>query len=93
MEIRYEDVVEHPEVTLRRLFDFIREPWDPAVLNYHQQKRNLAGESSADQVSQPIFKSAVGRWVRDLRPGDKEIVKEVTGDVLIELGYAEDFEW
>jgi hypothetical protein len=91
IELRYEDLVESPEATLRRLLEFLGEPWDPGVLNYHHQKRNLEGESSATQVSEPLYKSAVGRWKRDLKSGDKEVVKRVAGTLLIELGYAKDF--
>jgi hypothetical protein len=93
IELRYEDLVESPEATLRQLFAFLEEPWDPGVLNYHQQKRNLVGESSAAQVSKPLYKSAVGRWKRDLKSGDKEVVKKLAGNLLVELGYAKDFGW
>jgi len=93
MEIRYEEIVSEPEPALRKLFDFIGEPWHPEVLNYHQQKRDLAGESSADQVSRSIYTSAIGRWRRDLRPEDKKAVKEAAGDMLVELGYADGHDW
>jgi len=93
MELHYENLVEKPEPTLKKLFEFIKEPWDPTVLNYHQRKHDLAGESSANQVSQPLYKSAMHRWVCDLKPVDKQIVKEVAGHLLIELGYANDFNW
>jgi protein-tyrosine sulfotransferase len=93
IELRYEELVQRPEVTLRRLFTFLGELWDPRVLNYHHQKRNLAGESSAAQVSKPLYKSAVGRWKRNLKSDDKEVVKKVAGNLLVKLGYAKDFRW
>jgi hypothetical protein len=93
LEVRYENLVQNPEATLRQLFGFIKEPWDPRVLDYHKYKHNLEGESSAEQVSIPLYKTAVRRWVRDLKDADKETVKEVAGGLLIELGYAEDLSW
>jgi hypothetical protein len=93
MELRYEDLVESPEPTLKRLFEFINEPWDPQVLKYYQQKRNLAGESSAHQVSKPLYRTAIGRWIRDLNPVDRVSVKKIAGDLLVELGYAENLSW
>jgi hypothetical protein len=93
MEIRYEQLVTDPKPTLEQLFDFIKEPWDPAVLQFHKQQRNLAGESSAEQVSQELYTSAVARWERDLKPVDKAAVKEVAGELLRELGYARDSDW
>ncbi|MCB9655079.1 MAG: sulfotransferase [Deltaproteobacteria bacterium] len=93
-ELRYEALVADPEPTLRGLFDFLREPWDAAVLRYHEDKqRNLAGESSATQVAKPIYATASGRWRRDLTVAQKAIVKEVAGSLLIELGYATDLDW
>lgn len=93
LELKYEHLVENPEATLRHLFEFIGEPWDPAVMNYHQHEHSVAGESSAEQVSKPLYKTAARRWVRDLKAGDKDIVKSIAGELLIELEYAEDLNW
>jgi hypothetical protein len=93
-EIKYEDIVERPEPTLRALLAFVGEPWDGAVLRFHENKaRPLANESSAAQVSKPLYTSASGRWVKDLKAADKVAVKDVAGDLLIELGYASDKSW
>jgi hypothetical protein len=93
MELRYEQIVTNPRPTLEQLFAFIDEPWDPAVLQFHTQNRNLAGESSAEQVSRELYTSAVARWQRDLKPAHKSEIKEVAGDLLVELGYARDNDW
>ncbi len=92
-EIRYEDSVTDPEPVLRQLFSFLGEPWDPVVLRYYEQPRDLAGESSSEQVSQPIYTRAIGRWQHDLSPEQRAIIKEVIGDLLIDLGYATDKNW
>lgn len=92
-EIRYEQIVSAPEPTLQALFSFLGEPWDPVVLRFHEQQRNLASESSAEQVSKELYTSATGRWQRDLSKVQKQAVKEAAGDLLIELGYAADRDW
>ncbi len=92
-EVRYEGIVNEPVPTLQRLFSFIGEPWDTAVLSFHEKERNLAGESSASQVSKALYSTSVGRWREALKPPDKQAVKEVAGDLLIELGYASDKDW
>lgn len=92
-EVRYEDIVQNPEPTLRRLFTALDEPWNPCVLEFHTKKRDLGEESSASQVSQKLYSSSVGRWKRDLADEDKKMVKEVAGDLLIELGYAKSNDW
>ncbi len=93
LEVRYEEIVERPEPVLQRLFASIDEPWEPGVLNFHRQERNLAGESSAEQVSKPLYTASVGRWKKDLRPTDKQAIKDVAGDLLAELGYTGDRNW
>jgi len=93
IELRYENIVSQPEPTLRKLFDFIGENWYPSVLDFYKQDRNLANESSASQVVKPLNTKSLGRWKRELKPREKKIVKEVAGDLLIELGYADDKNW
>jgi hypothetical protein len=92
-ELRYEEMIRAPETTLRPLFAFLGEAWDPRVLRYHEQQRDLGGESSAHQVARPINAQALGRWQRDLREADKNVVKELAGPLLQELGYAADQSW
>jgi protein-tyrosine sulfotransferase len=93
LEIRYEDLVNRPEPTLRTLLAFLGEDWHDSVLDYHTQPRNLAGESSAAQVSRPLYGSAVQRWQQDLSPGQKQAIKPLIADTLIALGYASDKDW
>ena len=93
IELRYENLVSSPEPLLRRLFEILEEPWSPKLLEFYKQERDLAGESSAEQVRQPIYKKAVSRWEKDLTGKDKDIVKEVAGEMLIKTGYAKDRNW
>lgn len=92
-ELRYEQLVREPEAALRPLFAFLHEPWDPRVLRFHEVDRNLGRESSAAQVTQPIYHTALGRWRRDLSPTQQAVVKEVAGPLLGELGYTPDENW
>ena len=63
------------------------------MLEFHKQKRRLGDESSASQVTKELYASAVGRWKQDMKPEHKPVVKEVAGDLLIDLGYATDRSW
>jgi protein-tyrosine sulfotransferase len=93
IELRYENLVSHPEPILKRLFEVLNEPWMPELLEFYKQERDLAGESSAEQVRRPIYKNAISRWEKDLTGKNKEIVKEVAGEMLIKAGYAKDLNW
>jgi len=69
LEIRYEDVVNDSERALRRLFDFVGEPWDPVVLRFHERPHDFsraeAGSHGTD-LQKPIYNRAIGRWKTEL---------------------------
>ena len=88
IEVRYEELVREPESVLRSLFAFIGEAWEPSVLAFHEQ-----GESVYPTVQRKITPRSVGRWQDELSDFQKTAVKEVAGDLLIELGYAESRDW
>lgn len=89
-EVRYEDLVHVPESVLVSLFEFLGEVFDPAVLDFHRVRRNVAGteEWSAEAVSRPIFADSIGRWQKSLGQEELWAVLDETGEVLAELGYA-----
>ena len=88
-EFKYEDIVTNPEATLRKLFSFLEENWEEEVLAFHKAKRDLGGESSSSQVSQPLYQSSVGRWKNDLSSEDQSLLKSEIGNLLEELGYSD----
>lgn len=92
-EVRYEALVERPEPCLRALFEFLGEPWEPGALAFHQRTRELSDESSADQVTQPLTRSSVGRWRNDLTPSDLDAIRHEAGGLLRDLGYVRDLNW
>lgn len=69
-ETRYEGVVADLEGEARRLIAFCGLEWDPACINFHQNKSPVATASSV-QVRQPLYSSSVDRWKRyesDMEP-------------------------
>lgn len=88
-ELRYEDVVQDPRGTLQRLFDFLGEPWEERVLDFHRNARARDGqnETSAPQVSRPLYRESIGRWRSILTPGQIDDVYAVAGAELRTLGY------
>jgi hypothetical protein len=89
MEIRYEALVADSRGTLERLFAFLGEPWSDAVLRHHEFERQTQGieEWSAEQVTKPIYDSAIGRWQSEMTPAQIMAVEAVAGAALRELGY------
>ncbi|MFP6748800.1 MAG: sulfotransferase, partial [Alphaproteobacteria bacterium] len=63
LELSYEGLIADTEGESRRLLEFIGLPWDRSVLDFHTSGR-IANTASYDQVRQPIYRSAIGRWRR-----------------------------
>lgn len=87
--VRYEELVHDPEGQLRRVLDFLGEPFDAAVLRPAGPGARLPGhESSSAAVAEPIQVGAIGRWRHELDDPGIQAVDAVCGSLLAELGYA-----
>jgi tetratricopeptide (TPR) repeat protein len=62
-DLQYEDLVDRPEATVRRLLDFVGLPWNDQVLSFHA-KASTVNTPSRGQVRQPLYRSSIGRWQR-----------------------------
>jgi Flp pilus assembly protein TadD len=70
LEVRYEDLVEHPELEAQRLITACGLSWEPAMSNFHHNP-TASMTASASQVRRPVYRSSVGKWRRyeqQLRP-------------------------
>jgi glycosyltransferase involved in cell wall biosynthesis len=92
--VKYENLIEHTKEEIRRILEFIDEPWDKKVLEYYEVDRGYEPqESSTKQVNKKINKKSLNRWKNDFTKKDKKIFKKVAGDLLIDLGYEQDNTW
>jgi hypothetical protein len=94
--VRYEDLVAQPELTTKRLFEFVGEPWDPRVLAHADADSRFRDATTFPQnpeALRPIDRSAMHRWERDMTTDDRGIFKQIAGDLLVEYGYATGQDW
>lgn len=95
LELRYERLVSEPEKQARRLFDFLGEAWDPAVLAFdpadhratERYRRFTARRRRAGGDSGTIYRSRVGAGGRTLDPFLRALLRRRHGALLRELGY------
>lgn len=88
IEVRYERLVRTPEAELRRVLDFLREPWDPAVLQHHLHDTHLpTTEASSEAVAQPLHENALSAWSRRVSAAELDQMEAIAGPVLRALGY------
>jgi Tfp pilus assembly protein PilF len=87
LPVRYEDMIDDQEGTVRRLLDFIGEEFDPRVLSFHENRR-YARTASYAQVAEPLYTGARGRW-RHYRK-ELEPVIALLEPAVVRLGYTLD---
>jgi len=65
-KICYEDLVADFEGEVRAVIDYLGLPWDEAALDYagRAKQRGRINTTSYDQVMEPIYSRAAGRWRR-----------------------------
>lgn len=61
IHVRYEDTVTDLATQARRVLEHLGVPWDPAVLDFHENRSYVSSASYA-AVVEPINRKAVGRW-------------------------------
>ncbi|XP_062867511.1 tyrosylprotein sulfotransferase 1, like [Trichomycterus rosablanca] len=92
LPVHYEQLVLNPEKVMQKLVQFLKLPWDQAVL-HHEQLIGKAGgvslsklERSTDQVFNPVNTEALSKWVGNI-PDD--VVKQMAevAPMLKRLGY------
>lgn len=80
--VRYEDMVDEPERTVRRICDTLREDYQPAMLDVHTYASSHGTRQSG------IFATSVGRWRTELRPEEVATAQRLTGAEMKTFGYA-----
>jgi len=90
--LRFEDFVLARGETIERVFIHAVERGFPAVCNRETGSQIL--ESSIDPAHSPTFRSGkIGGWRESFAQHHKQLFKEVTGDLLLRLGYEQDNDW
>lgn len=89
-QVSCETLIREPERTLRRLCDFLGEPFDAAMLEFHE--REHAGFLERERewkalTTKPLDPTRVGRYKGRLSPYEIRVVEHVVGAHLERLGY------
>jgi len=65
-EVKYENLIENFEPTVRSILNFLELSWNDSVLNYliTAKKRDRIATPSYYQITKPIYSYAIGRWQR-----------------------------
>lgn len=84
--LRYEDVTTDPENTLRPMFEFLGEPWEPQAVEYGNFKHH-AGYGDPDVKRRSRVEANSGKY-KTWPPEVQRAVREACEPMLSSLGYA-----
>jgi len=85
LEVRYEDLVGDVEPVLRRISEFARIPYEPAMADYAGNV-DVAAKPHQQSLTQPPT-PGLRDWRLQMSPSDVGAFDQVAGDLLDELGY------
>src|SRR5262249_16846740 len=86
--VRYEDLIEHPEETLRDVFDYLTLEATSATVHAILQKASVETSEMQQHRTAPNSQDSVGRWRRDLNPSLRTAADSAFGDILTDFGYS-----
>ncbi|MHB1084266.1 MAG: sulfotransferase family protein [Thiobacillus sp.] len=81
---RYEDLVNAPEDTVRRICAVVEEVFEPQMLEVEESN------SSTGQQQKGIFATSVQRWRTELTPAEIAVAQRITRGEMQELGYQQE---
>jgi tetratricopeptide (TPR) repeat protein len=82
--VRYEDMVDDQENTVRRILDFVGAEYDPQCLRFHENRR-YARTASYAQVTEPLYRRSYYRFRHYLK--QLEPVVPILAPAIERLGY------
>lgn len=89
LSVKFEDLIESTEVTLKSICNFLEVDFEPDMLNYHARKTpGFSPEQTHHQNTQkPIFKSGLEKWKNKLSNTDIALLEIYLGQHMERLGY------
>jgi len=85
--LRYEDLTQSPEATLRQLSGFLDIDWDPSLAAPTRAGEQWAGNSMFADQFLGISAAPVARWRDKLSPSDAAVIEQMAGTPMVEFLY------
>jgi hypothetical protein len=92
-EIRFEDLKNDFEATVRGLFEFAGTPADDRAIERARAETDLSSYSEETRRSGFRSKGSVGGWRDRFTRREGEEFERAAGELLVELGYESDASW
>jgi hypothetical protein len=85
--IRFEDLLQNMESTIRTVCDHIDLEYVPSMLQYHQKKAEFKKKRENKNTNRKPDNSIAQKWMKSLSQREIDIIEHITKDELLRLGY------
>ena len=83
MQIKYEDILNQPKLSLQKLCDFLNIKFDDSVINF----RKSDGSGKTPLLTKPLQKSNQAKWKSSMTEKQLEVFESLAGTTLERCGY------
>jgi hypothetical protein len=91
IELRYEDLVRDPEPAVRRICDFIGEPFHPGMLALEREPDVMFKDQPwKEGVFRPVHTGSLQAWRKELSPAQARLVELICGPEMRHFRYPQD---
>ncbi len=95
LESRYEELIDDPEASVRRICDLIELPFVPQMLRYYERAGDIVATTAAPGRHKDVFlppTKGLTDWRRDLPDDQVARFEALAGELLEDLGYERRFD-
>jgi hypothetical protein len=85
--LTFEQLLEDPEDEVRKICDFLEEPFSQSLLDFYSQTPDTHIHDGNINITRPIQKGMADKWRSRLTPRQIGIVEQVAGETLQAEGY------
>lgn len=85
--IRYEDLLDKPEETLRAICEFLNIQFEEEMLSFHQSSDKYIGKHHSELIFKKIDKSNTNKWKELLTPTETKLYQNIAAKTLRTYGY------
>lgn len=88
--VRYEDILTDTENQLRRICDWLKLDFDPAMLNFHESHEAMKTSKRGalwTNLEKPLISDNMNKWEKELSPEQILVFESVAAEMLDHYGY------
>jgi len=91
LAIKYEDLVSHPEKSLRKITSFLEIPFDDSLLDFykmpHAGLKALGQEGNFDDTTRNMDNHSIGQYDKYLSASQTNEIMDIVSDMMLKLNY------